>query len=495
MDTVLGVSMAPKTVLMVLLEGENANGVTVDEEKFDLSDGHDSAEVSGPDQVISAILGTQEGAAASGYQLMSTGVVWTDPVEAAALRDALAQHKMENVMLVSAFLAAAALAQEVGSATGYDQTALLFVEPDTATMAIVDSADGSITDVRRQPLHGTDSAAELAALVSATAQALPTRPGGLFVVGNGVDIAPIKPALEAATSLIVSVPEEPETALARGAALASANAPLFSSSTAAMAWAQDPGTGAFDAYGAAVRYADAPVDARGEEGLAYSAVADDDANALTAMAPEDNVDFATGAYPDFVDEEQKPQRRPLWMVASAVGALFVVGVVALVIALAVGIRPHVGTRPQPGSNVVAPANPAPAPNAPPPAAPAPAPAPQAPAPAAPAPAPEAPAPAPAAPAPVPAAPAPAAPAPEAPPPAPEAPAPAAPAPAPVAPPVIPQLPIPIIVPEPGPPGGGHGGGHGDEGGGGGGIPGIPGLPGGGGHGGGGHGGIPGIPGL
>ncbi|MGC2656195.1 MAG: hypothetical protein WA317_21945, partial [Mycobacterium sp.] len=403
MDTVLGVSMAPKTVRMVLVEGGNADGVTVDEEKFDLSDGDNSANTSGPDQVISAILGTQEGAAASGYQLMSTGVVWTDPVEAAALRDALAQHKMENVMLVSAFLAAAALAQEVGSATGHDQTALLLVEPDAATLAMVDSADGSISDVRRQPLQGTDPAAELAALVSATTQALPTRPGGLFVVGNGVDIAPIKPALEAATSLIVSVPEEPETALARGAALASANAPLFSSSTAAMAWAQDPGTGAFDAYGAAVRYADAPVDGRGEEGLAYSAVAGDDANANTAMAPQDDVEFGTAAYPDFADEEQKPQRRPLWMVASAVATLFVVGVVALVVALAVGIRPHVGTRPQPGSNIVAPTNPAPAPNAPPPGAPAPASAPapaiQAPAPAPAAPAPEAPAPAPAAPAP------------------------------------------------------------------------------------------------
>ena len=173
MDTVLGVSMAPKTVRMVLVEGENADGVTVDEEKFDLPDGQEAANGSGTDQVISAILGTQEGAAANGYQLMSTGVVWTDPVEAAALRDALAQHKMENVMLVSAFLAAAALAQEVGSATGHDQTALLFVEPDAATLAMVDSADGSISDVRRQPLQGTDPAAELAALVSAATQALP----------------------------------------------------------------------------------------------------------------------------------------------------------------------------------------------------------------------------------------------------------------------------------------------------------------------------------
>jgi hypothetical protein len=33
-DTVLGVSMAPTTVRMVLVEGQNADGVTVDEDNF-----------------------------------------------------------------------------------------------------------------------------------------------------------------------------------------------------------------------------------------------------------------------------------------------------------------------------------------------------------------------------------------------------------------------------------------------------------------------------
>ena len=151
MDTVLGVSMAPTAVRMVLVEGENADGVTVDEEGFDVN-AADAPTVSAADQVVSAILGTQEGAAESGYQLRSTGVTWTDPVEAAALRDALAARKVENVMLVSSFLAAAALAQVVGNSVGYAQTGLLFVEPDTATLAVVNTADGSITDVHRQPL-------------------------------------------------------------------------------------------------------------------------------------------------------------------------------------------------------------------------------------------------------------------------------------------------------------------------------------------------------
>ena len=241
--------MAPTAVRMVLVEGENGDGATVDEDNFDVAAGEDTAPASAADRVISAILGTREGAAEGGYKLTSTGVTWTDPVEAAALRDALAAHKVENVMLVSSFLAAAALAQAVGNATNYAHTALLFIEPDTATLAVVDTADGSIVDVERRALPEDDDAAvaELTTMVSG-AEALETRPDGVFVVGSGIDLPLIKPTLEAATALPVSAPEEPETALARGAALASANAPLFVSSTAARAYAQDPGTGAVLPY-------------------------------------------------------------------------------------------------------------------------------------------------------------------------------------------------------------------------------------------------------
>lgn len=257
MEGVLGVWMAPTALRMVLVEGENADGVTVEEKNIERTAASGPATRSGPDQVISAILGTQERAAESGYQLRSTGVTWTYPGEAAALRDALANRKIENVTLVSAFLAAAALAQEVGDATGYRRTALLFVEPHSATLAVVDTADGSIVDVRGRLLRSPDLVAELVAIVSG-AQGLHTRADGLFVVGSGVDVAPIKPALEAATSLAVSTPEEPETALARGGALASAHAPLFTSSTAAVAYARDPGIGAIGPYGVAPGHFDVP---------------------------------------------------------------------------------------------------------------------------------------------------------------------------------------------------------------------------------------------
>ncbi|MCV6992334.1 hypothetical protein ACJROI_08835 [Mycobacterium avium subsp. paratuberculosis] len=453
---------------MVLVEGENGDGATVDEDNFDVATSEDAATVTASDQVLSAILGTRQGAAEGGYQLASTGVTFTDPVEAAALRDKLAAHKVENVMLVSAFLAAAALAQAVGHRTNYAHTALLYIEPDTATLAVVDSADGSIADVRRQPLPEDDEAAvaELASMVS-NAENLETRPDAVFVVGSGIDIPLIKPALEAATTLPLTAPEEPDTALARGAALASAHAPLFASSTAALAYAQDPGTGAINPLAVAPGYFETPADA-GADGLAYSAV------------PDDPDEFFTGtqaAATELVDADYA-DRSSFKLVGSAVAAIFVIGVVALVVSLAIAIRPTANVRPSPNQNVVV------APTRPAPAAPAPAPAPEAPAPA-PAAAPQAPAPAPEAPAPAPAAPAPA-PVQVAPVPVPEAPAPAPAAPPPP-PPAVAPIPVPIPLPIPGLGGPGFGGppGHGGGDGGGHGGGGFPGFPGGGGHGGGG----------
>jgi hypothetical protein len=240
----------------------------------------------------------------------------------------LAARKIENVMLVSAFMAAAALAQAVGSATNCARTALLFVEPASATLAVVDSSDGSIVDAHRQPLpEGDDAAlAQLTAMV-AGAESMKVRPDGVFLVGSGVDIPSIKPTLEAATSLSVTAPEEPEMALARGAALLSANAQLGAPSTVAMPYV---GPGALADSGP------------GE--LAYSVVAEHE----TGVRRESRADLG-----------KRRSRKPLLAIVTAM-AIFVGGAVALALALAFDIRPHVDQRPDISKNVVAPATQAPA---------------------------------------------------------------------------------------------------------------------------------------
>jgi hypothetical protein len=108
--------------------------------------------------------------------------------------------------------------------------------------------------------------------------------------------------------------------------------------------------------------------------LAYSA-APDEANFYTAVGDA-----------EFLAEETEPGRRP-FLVALGVLIVFVFGVAALTISLALDIRPSVSSRPSLGKSVVVPAKPVPLP-AQAPAAPALAPAV---APAVPAPAPAAPA--------------------------------------------------------------------------------------------------------
>ncbi len=376
MDLVLGMSMAPSTVRMVLVEGKNGDGATVDQDGFPVATAantSNAATLTAANQVMAAILGTRESATQGGYRLAATGVTCADPVEAGALRDMLAAHQVENIMLVSAFLAAAALAQSFGTTIGYAHTGLLFIEPECATLAVVDSTDGSITDVRRASLpdDDTDAVAELTAL-AADAVRLQPCPQGLFVVGsNGVDVGMIKAALEAASPLTVSAPTEPESALARGAALASAHAPLFDWSTSALAYAQDPGTGAADPV---VPVYD-PAEGTDSQQRAYSA------------APDDTNSYPAVGDAEFLADETELGRRP-FLVALGVLMIFVFGVAALTISLALDIRPSVDKRPSLGRSVVVPARPAPLP-APAPAAPMIAPA----APAAPAPAPAAPPPA------------------------------------------------------------------------------------------------------
>ena len=335
MEVVLGVSMAPETVRMVLVEGVAADGVTVDQDGFDVAG--DATPAVAADHVVAAILGTRDSAAQGGYQLKSSGVSWTDPVKAAALRDVLAARKIENVMLVSAVMAAAALAQAVGSATNWARTALLLVEPSSATLAVVDTVSGTVTDVHRHPLPGRDDVAlaQLAAMVSG-AESMRARPDGVFLVGSDVDIPLIKPTLDAATSLSVTTPEEPEMALARGASLAAANAQLGAPRTMTLPGAASSPTAAPE--------------------IAYGA--------------EAHGDSASDVHPLPATPSRERHSRKAVAAVVAVAAIFITGFVALALALAFGDRPHADQPPDSNANVVAPENPPP-PNAGPPGPPAP----------------------------------------------------------------------------------------------------------------------------
>jgi uncharacterized membrane protein YgcG len=313
----------------------------------------------------------------------------------------------------------------------------MLLDRDTATVAVVETASGAIVKVQTESLHAQDAVAELQRMI-ADLEGLEQPPHGLFVLGSGVDVSAVKSQLSLGTTLPVHAPEDAELALARGAALASAAAPRYEASTVGLGYAQDPdGTTAGKAYPAG---ADTEMSEAGTQmaaagymaPLGYSEVLDELEGDLGYDAIPADPDFAVDG----------PERKPFLLVGSSLASIFVIGVVALVISLAVSIRPTVNQRPNPAESVIVPSSQTPAAVAPEAAQPPPSPpsvpdtiqepvpvVQQAPRTVYVTPAPQAPAPAPAAPAP----------APEAPAPVPEAPAPA---PAPIA----PVIPVPIIAP-------------------------------------------------
>lgn len=422
MDVVLGVSMTPTTARLVLVEGAGADGRIVDTDTIIVSDGEGSAS----EQVLSAIVGTRDGMLDGGHHLVSTGVVWSDHAEAAELRDSLASRGIDGVGFFSALHAGGALAKAASNVTGYDKSALLVIEPENATLAVVDSADGSIVGLASEPLITGVTPGVLASLVNPL-KGHENAPDGVFLLGLGTDVSDLTDPLGEAISLPVNSPDQPELALARGAALASAQEPDFEASTALLgqAYSLEGPTGTGFAHPGAVT-----------EGASGPGEAQTDLR----------------EYEDF--DDQPAERKPFLLVGAPLLLVFGICSIALAVSLTVTVRSTVDQGPSspdravvqnPVQNALPPEAPkqppaAPVVEAPAPAAPAPvqqvvvAPAPQHnPAPAAAKPA-----------APAPVQPAPQAPAPEAPPP-PAAPAPEEPAPV-APPPAIVPVPIPLFPP-------------------------------------------------
>ncbi|MDT5213509.1 MAG: hypothetical protein QOK18_1748, partial [Mycobacterium sp.] len=336
MDIVLGVSMTPTTVRMVLVQGIKADGLTVENDAFDVATEGGASTSDPSDQVSAAILATQQSALDSGHHLVASGVTWSDPAEAVMLRASLIARGVEHVMLVPELHAAGALAQDVGEAVGYHSTALLFITPDTATLSVVKTADGSMVKMLSRRLNSADAMPVLTEIMTSQ-EAQESQADGLFVVGSGVDADSMKPHLENLVSVPVNVPEDPELALARGAALTAANMPSFEASTAGMAYSLDP-DGATAVAAAPSELTDANTQ-----------------RAPVGYAETDGTDSAVEA------GDAREGRKPFVPVGSLVAAILVIGVVAFVMSLAVSVRPTAEQRPSPGENAILPSTAAPAP--------------------------------------------------------------------------------------------------------------------------------------
>jgi len=194
-DLVLGLSMTSADVRWVLVEGTTAEGATIRRDAV----GFDTL-----DDVIAAV---------GENRIHAVGVTWANEAESAStLLDGLADRGLDNVITVSEEEAADALAIGIADRGGYSEVAVCIVDRDDALVALVD-ADG-VTTERVGP-----TADDVLAVLDRS----DGRPDAIFVLGSADGIASIASSFDGAAAPVITAAEA-DLALARGAALASAQA-------------------------------------------------------------------------------------------------------------------------------------------------------------------------------------------------------------------------------------------------------------------------------
>jgi hypothetical protein len=188
--------MTSADVRWVLVEGTTAEGATIC---------RDAVDADTIDDVMAAV---------GENRLHAIGVTWANEADTAAstLLDALAARGLDVVITVSEEEAADALATGIADRGGYSNVAVCIVDPDDALVSVV-GADG-VTTERVGPT--VDDV--LAALDRSGG-----RPEAIFVLGWADDIDEIASSIDGAGTPVITATEA-DLALARGAALASAQA-------------------------------------------------------------------------------------------------------------------------------------------------------------------------------------------------------------------------------------------------------------------------------
>ncbi|WP_353323865.1 DUF7159 family protein [Mycobacterium sp.] len=220
-DAVLGLSVTPSAVGLVLVEGQDADGATMDRDAFEVSSRRRPSALQTCEQAAAAVLRTEATAAARGHRLHSIGVTWSDDAdtEASLLLKSLTDSGFDNVVPVRLPEATEALAWGIAEVIGHETTAVCVIEPETVITLIVHARDGAVQTAVN---HAIGTEEQLIGWLSAVFARADWQPEALVVVGSGGDEA-LMPRLEDVLSVPVFAPAEAELALARGAALASAH--------------------------------------------------------------------------------------------------------------------------------------------------------------------------------------------------------------------------------------------------------------------------------
>ena len=224
LDTVLGLSMTPTAVGLVLVEGHGADGEIMDQDAFDVPTRRGATAISTSEYVAGAMSRTR--AMAHGRRPHAIGVTWSDEseLEASLLLKSLTEAGFDNIIAVRSPEAGEALARGIGCAVGYRQTALCLLEPESVVVSLVDTHDEAVQTIAYHE-DGADHA--VIGWLSNVFHVHDWHPECLILVGPDANLTALAKRLEQSLRVPVFAPPEAELALARGAALASAQSPEF----------------------------------------------------------------------------------------------------------------------------------------------------------------------------------------------------------------------------------------------------------------------------
>lgn len=223
MDAVLGLSVTPTSVGLVLVGGQDVDGVTLEGDGFEVR--RPATAVQTSERAAAAVRRSEALAADHGRRVHSIGVTWSDDAdtEATLLLKSLSDSGFDNIVPVRLSEATDALARRIAQMLDFQTTAVCVIEPEQI-IALVATDDGAVQTAVN---HSVVTEDDLVGWLSSVFARADWAPEALVLVGSAEDLDGLLPVLEDALDVPVFSPDEAQLALARGAALACAQPPEF----------------------------------------------------------------------------------------------------------------------------------------------------------------------------------------------------------------------------------------------------------------------------
>jgi hypothetical protein len=240
LDTVLGLSLTSTSVGWVLVEGRDADGTILDHDDFQADTGSGVRAVNTSAQTSAAVLDAQATAVNNDHRLHVIGVTWSDEAaaEAALLLESLTDAGFHNVVPIRLHQACDMLARAIAPVVGYEKAAVCVLDGGSTIVVMVDTCDDEPQTAIKQLTGG---AGRLVGWLTTLFDRSSWQPGAIVVVGPDEDLEALSWRLEKAVPVPVITQTGAQLALARGAALASAESTGFTDTEMVETADGDPG--------------------------------------------------------------------------------------------------------------------------------------------------------------------------------------------------------------------------------------------------------------